>query len=73
MPPQRKRQAVIYCRISQDRDLDAIGVDRQEKLCRALAARERLDVAEVFKDNNVSGYSGKHRAELRRDGRAHQG
>jgi site-specific DNA recombinase len=61
MPPQRKRKAVIYCRLSQDRDGDEEGVDRQEKFCRALATREQLDVVEVFRDDNISGYSGKRR------------
>ena len=62
MPLQRKRHAVIYCRISQDRDEDKLGVDRQERLCRKLAAREQLHVVAEFKDTNLSAYSGKRRA-----------
>jgi site-specific DNA recombinase len=31
--------AAIYCRISKARDEDQTGVDRQERLCREVAAR----------------------------------
>lgn len=53
--------AVIYCRISDDRHGDALGVKRQEKECRALCRREGWNVAEVIVDNDVSAYSGKRR------------
>ena len=50
--------AAIYCRISQDRNGDALGVKRQEKLCRELADRLGWDVAEVYVDNDTSAYNG---------------
>lgn len=65
----------IYARISQDREGAGLGVDRQERECRELAARLGWTVAEVFTDNDLSAYSGKPRPGYRallqaiRDGR----
>ena len=56
-----RRRAAIYARISQDRNHDELGVDRQVRLCRELAKRHRLEVADVFRDDNISGFTGKHR------------
>ena len=50
-------QAAIYCRISSDPEGTALGVQRQEDMCRALAARLGLVVATVFVDNDVSASS----------------
>jgi len=47
-------KAVIYCRISSDRESTENGVDRQEEDCRALASRMGLDVVAVYRDNDVS-------------------
>ncbi|HEU5025245.1 MAG TPA: recombinase family protein [Spirillospora sp.] len=47
-------RAAIYCRISRDRDGEALGVERQEQDCRELAARLGWDVAAVFVDNDIS-------------------
>lgn len=55
--------AVIYVRISQDREGEGLGVQRQEKDCRQLAARLGLTVKHVYVDNDVSAYSGKTRPE----------
>ncbi|WP_434613443.1 recombinase family protein [Arthrobacter sp. A5] len=57
------QQAFIYCRISQDRSGEGLGVQRQEEDCRALAAQQGLAVARVFIDNDISAYSGKRRPE----------
>ena len=46
--------AAIYCRISEDRESEGLGVERQEADCRALADRLGLQVAGVFIDNDVS-------------------
>ena len=54
-------QAVIYCRISQDRDGEGLGVQRQEQDCRQLADKMGYIVVEVFVDNDVSAYSGRER------------
>ena len=48
-------------RISQDRLQEGLGVERQEEDCRKLCERLGWDVAQVFKDNDVSAYSGKAR------------
>jgi site-specific DNA recombinase len=53
--------AGIYCRISKDRAEEALGVARQEKDCRELAARIGAAVGAVFIDNDSSAYSGKIR------------
>ena len=52
-------RAAIYCRISQDRDLDAESPERQEALCRALITSKGWTVAEVFTDRDASAYSRK--------------
>lgn len=56
--------AVIYCRISRDREGQGLGVERQEQDCRALAGRLGLSVARVFVDNDVSAYSGRKRPQF---------
>lgn len=54
-------KAFIYCRISNDKTGEALGVQRQEEDCRRLAREHGFDVVEVFIDNDVSAYSGKRR------------
>ncbi len=49
-------RTAIYCRLSKDDAGDQLGVRRQERDCRALAARKGWDVAEVFVDDDVSAY-----------------
>lgn len=44
----------IYVRISQDLTGDELGVQRQEKRCRALAAQLGLNVRHVWVDNDLS-------------------
>ncbi|MGW7128877.1 recombinase family protein [Streptomyces bobili] len=61
-----RRRAVIYCRISDDREGRREGVDRQEKACRQSAARLDWDVVEVLIDNDISAYSGKRRPQYER-------
>jgi site-specific DNA recombinase len=51
--------AIAYCRISKDDQGTALGVERQEKLCRKLAAERALDLVEVLVDNDVSAYRAK--------------
>jgi site-specific DNA recombinase len=61
------KRAVIYVRISRDKrrgSLDeGLGVKDQEEQCRELAARLGYQVVRVFRDNDVSAYSGKPRPE----------
>src|SRR4051794_16648550 len=54
-------QAAIYCRISQDRSGDGLGVARQEDDCRALIDRLGWEIAGLFVDDDRSAYSGKRR------------
>lgn len=53
--------AVIYCRISKDERNDRLGVDRQERLCRKLAADEGIEVHAVLIDNDMSASKGRRR------------
>ena len=61
MEAKRERKAGIYCRISQDRSGDGLGVTRQEADCRELVARREWTVAGVYVDDDRSAYSGKPR------------
>ncbi|MFD6514207.1 recombinase family protein [Rhodococcus sp. NPDC060176] len=63
--------AGIYCRISKavkndEDDIDTLGVERQEQLCRELAQRLNLDVTDVYVDNNLSGKAGVKRPQYER-------
>jgi site-specific DNA recombinase len=62
------RNAVIYCRISEDRTGAGVKVEDQERDCRALAERLGLTVADnlghpepngVFADNDLTAHRGK--------------
>jgi DNA invertase Pin-like site-specific DNA recombinase len=53
--------AAVYVRISRDRIGAGLGVERQEKDCRELAARPDWTVVETYSDNDISAYSGKRR------------
>lgn len=48
------RRIAIYCRISSDEEGRRYGVERQEKDCRALAARLGGIVIQVYVDNDIS-------------------
>lgn len=56
-----RRKMVIYRRISDDREGQQNGVDRQERQCRALAEKNGDDIVAVFTDDDRSAYSGKPR------------
>jgi DNA invertase Pin-like site-specific DNA recombinase len=61
MTPRKARASAIYCRLSQDRTGESLGIERQEQLCRQLASEKRWTVAEVYVDPDISAYSGKRR------------
>jgi site-specific DNA recombinase len=54
-------RAGLYVRISSDPLGEGLGVARQEQDCRELAERLGWTVAEVFRDNDQSAFSGKVR------------
>lgn len=60
------RPAAIYVRISQDRGGARLGVERQEKECRALAKRLGWNVVEIYCDNDLSAFSGRRRPDYER-------
>lgn len=59
-------RAAVYVRISSDPTGQALGVQRQLEDCRELAAKRGITVAEEYKDNDVSAFSGKARPEYQR-------
>lgn len=54
-------RAIIYCRISRDREGAGLGVERQREDCESLAAQLGIEVVAVYTDNDLSAYSGKPR------------
>lgn len=61
MTTPKGTRAAIYARISRDQQGQGLGVERQEQLCRELAKSLGLNVGEVYTDNDISAYSGRHR------------
>jgi DNA invertase Pin-like site-specific DNA recombinase len=59
-------RAGIYARISSDREGDQLGVRRQIEDCRRFAERCGYAVEEVYIDDDISAWSGKHRPEFER-------
>ncbi|MDP9459343.1 MAG: recombinase family protein [Actinomycetota bacterium] len=55
------RRAVIYTRISKDREGAGLGVDRQRQECADLADRLGWTIVGHHSDNDLSAYSGKPR------------
>ena len=59
-------RTAIYCRISDDRLGEGLGVGRQRADCEALARRLGWTITEHFVDNDVSAFKGKPRPAYRR-------
>src|SRR5579864_2640985 len=55
-PPADLRTAVIYVRISEDREGAGLGVERQEQDARRLAEQRGYRVLRVFVDNDISAF-----------------
>src|SRR5438309_1452398 len=53
--------AGVYCRISDDRTGEGLGVARQAEDGRAYCAARGWAVADVYVDNDISAYSGARR------------
>ncbi|WP_197481834.1 recombinase family protein [Rhodococcus sp. HS-D2] len=66
LPVSHTPKAVIYCRISSDKTGAGLGVERQEKDCRELARRLKMQVVEVLSENDTSAYSGAPRPKYER-------
>ena len=66
MKTKRVEGVGIYCRISQDRSGEGLGVSRQEQDCRALVAQRGWETVEVYVDDDRSAYGGKPRPEYER-------
>lgn len=63
---EQGRRAAIYCRISQVRDHEALGVGRQEADCRAVVERYGWELVDVYIDNDVSAYARRQRPSYER-------
>lgn len=48
------RKAAIYLRISQDREMDGLVIERQREDCENLAQFRRWDVVETYVDQSKS-------------------
>ena len=48
------RKAAIYLRISQDREMDGLAIDRQREQCEALAKYRQWEVVETYVDQSKS-------------------
>jgi site-specific DNA recombinase len=55
------RKALVYVRISQDREGAGLGVDRQREDCEALARQRGWTVVGMHVDNDISASNGKPR------------
>lgn len=66
MTSTNRPRAGIALRISDDRKGDRAGVKRHERDCRKLAVALEVEVVEVYEDNSVSAFSGKHRPDYDR-------
>lgn len=60
------KRAGIYVRISRDSEGTGLGVARQESECRTLAAARGWTIVDVYRDNDISAFSGKRRPEYER-------
>ncbi|MDP9264664.1 MAG: recombinase family protein [Chloroflexota bacterium] len=56
-PKPAARRAGIYVRISSDATREGLGVKRQERDCRMIAAAKGWTVAEVYTDNDTSAFN----------------
>jgi site-specific DNA recombinase len=63
---RKVRRAAIYARISLDRTGAGLGIERQVDDCMALAGVRGYVVDAIYKDNDISAYSGRVRPDYRR-------
>jgi site-specific DNA recombinase len=63
---RKVKAAALYCRISEDRRGEALGVQRQAQMCEKLAKDKGWPVVASFTDNDVSAYGGRRRPEYGR-------
>ncbi len=54
-------RAIIYCRMSSDREGAGLGIERQRDDCEELAKHLGIEVFAIYEDNDLSAYSGKPR------------
>ena len=64
--PEKRSAVAIYCRLSSDRGLDSVGIDRQQELCLKIVEERGWQVAEVYVDRDISAYRGKRRPSFQR-------
>ena len=55
MKTKNKKRGVIYCRVSDLRQVDGYSLEIQERDCRLLAELNNIEVIKLFKDEGVSG------------------
>lgn len=52
--PNQPRKAAIYLRISQDREMDGLAIDRQREQCEALARYRQWEIVGTYTDQSKS-------------------
>jgi site-specific DNA recombinase len=57
------RRALVYCRISQDREGAGLGVARQREDCEQLVTKLGWELIDIYVDNDVSASTGRVRPE----------
>lgn len=55
IPQKRRKRGIIYCRVSDIRQVEGYSLEVQEKECRLLAETKDIEVIKIFKDEGVSG------------------
>ncbi|MDO5501434.1 MAG: recombinase family protein, partial [Propionibacteriaceae bacterium] len=51
------RKAAMYLRISQDREMDGLAIDRQREDCERMALLKRWEIVATYVDQSISAYS----------------
>lgn len=64
--PAIPTRALIYCRMSRDREGAGLGIERQLEDCEQLARQLGVEIIATYADNDLSAYSGKPRPDYLR-------
>lgn len=62
------RKAAIHLRISHDREMDGLAIERQREDCERLAEFKRWEVVKTYTDQSISALPDRTQARLPPDG-----
>lgn len=60
------KRAIIYSRVSTERQIDGYSLDNQQKECEEYCKRNNIEVVDVLSDEGISGKSIKKRTQLQK-------